>query len=101
MIHAQDCLRDLAKCKLSITWKAQARLNEILDDVNVTCTLAMSIPGVIDTSGDAVARRIDKPVVTDLLPMEDWRFDTSEIWHAGELADLLSSEAFPLDFDRW
>ncbi|OCT54516.1 hypothetical protein CLCR_00971 [Cladophialophora carrionii] len=97
LAHAQDCLRDLAKSKLSVTRRALVRLNEISDDVNVAYSLATSIPEGIDAGKDAVARSIDKSVSPGLLPMDDWMFDTSKIWHAAELADLLSSEAFPLD----
>ena len=102
MINAQDCLRGLARNKLSITHKALTRLNEISEGVNVAYTMATSIPMSLDAdegffwdNDKPSTLAIDPPL--QLMPMDDWVFDTSSAWHAGELANLLSSEEFPLD----
>ena len=103
MIHAQDCLRNLGKSKLSITRRALARLNEISDDANLAYAMAASIPRFTGTD-DAFPGGSDKQCegVADSaqnhLANNDWMLDHSQFWYAGDLADLFSSEEFPLDF---
>ncbi len=103
MVSAQDCLRNLAGSKLSITRKALARLNDISEDLNDAYTVATNIPKSIDI-GDTVLWSNGKPgsaVVEgaqDVLDIDDWMLDFSGTWQAGDLTDLFSAEDFSLDF---
>ncbi|KAJ9606315.1 hypothetical protein H2200_009276 [Cladophialophora chaetospira] len=103
MVQAQDCLRNLGKSKLRITHKALARLKEISDDVNLAFETATSIPRLISIGhasfwpdGKPCKARIDS--AQDVMPLDDWTLDMSEIWDADDLIELFSSQNFPLDF---
>jgi hypothetical protein len=103
MINAQDCLRDLAKNKLSITKKALARLSDISQDVNVAYAMATGVPRAIDLdnsifwSNDKTTTTMEE-TTTALIPNENWMLDFQDIWHTKGVADLLSSDEFRWEF---
>jgi hypothetical protein len=103
IMNAQDCLRGLASTKLRITGRALVRLNQISQDVNVAFSMAMPVSRGVDAGDETTCCRVQDQAETigspsEILPPDDWVFDASKIWQAGELADLLSAQPFSLGF---